>query len=243
MTGEATGVTRHLAGDRLSAWLSGDLGDRDAGLVRAHLEGCRACGEVVAGLRAQAESLRELARPDPPPTLWPTIAGALEAEAERQGRRWSWPSWLFGAFAGASLAACVAWLLFGRADFAGHGRVASDGVSPGRPAADNQPGGDPLLAEAEQELDRAADSYANAARRLRTILDREQALWAPERRARVAERLARLDEAIVHSRALADLDPGDSAGAEMLFSAYQNQIDFLAEAVHRGSPGPDEGWR
>jgi hypothetical protein len=29
----------------------------------------------------------------------------------------------------------------------------------------------------------------------------------------------------------------------MLFSAYRRQIDFLAEAVHRGSPGAEEGLR
>jgi hypothetical protein len=29
----------------------------------------------------------------------------------------------------------------------------------------------------------------------------------------------------------------------MLFSAYQRQIDFLAEAVHRGSPAAEEGVR
>jgi predicted Zn-dependent protease len=228
--------SRHVAADRLSEWLSGDMNERDAAVVRAHVDTCAACGDVAADLRRQTGSLRDLARPEPPPTLWPTIAGALEAD---EGRRWSWPSWLFGALAGASVAACVAWLAIGRAELfeRGHGGELTAPVA-GPPA-----GVDPLLAEAEHELDRAAASYAEAARRLRTILDREQALWAPETRARVAERLARLDEAIVQSRAVADRDPGDSTGAEMLFSAYQKQIDFLAEAVHRGSPGLDEGLR
>lgn len=233
--------SRHVAAERLSEWLSGDMHERDAAVVRAHVDSCPACGEVVEGLRLQTASLRDLARPEPPPTLWPTIAGALEAD---EGRSWSWPSWLFGALAGASVAACVAWLAVGRVDLLVRGpapAVATTGSAPApAPAA---AGIDPLLAEAEHELDHAAASYAEAARRLRAILDREQALWAPETRARVAERLARLDEAIVHSRAVADRDPGDSTGAEMLFSAYQKQIDFLAEAVHRGSPGQDQGLR
>lgn len=231
--------SRHITADRLSEWLSGDMNERDAAVVRVHVDACRACGELAADLRLQTASLRDLARPEPPPTLWPTIAGALEAD---EGRGWSWPSWLFGALAGASVAACVAWLAIGRAEIfvRGHAGPASDLTAQ---AAVPTSGADPLLAEAEHELDRAAASYAGAARRLRVILDREQALWAPDTRARVAERLARLDEAIVHSRAVADQDPGDSAVAEMLFSAYQKQIDFLAEAVHRGSPGPDEGLR
>jgi len=231
--------SRHVAAERLSEWLSGDMHERDAAVVRAHVEACLACGEVVSWLRLQTASLRDLARPEPPPTLWPTIAGALEAD---EGRGWSWPSWLFGALAGASVAACVAWLAVGRVDLFVRGPAQA--VATGAPAiATPAAGMDPLLAEAEHELDHAAASYAEAARRLRAILDREQALWAPETRARVAERLARLDEAIVHSRAVADRDPGDSNGAEMLFSAYQRQIDFLAEAVHRGSPGQDQGLR
>lgn len=229
---------RHVTAERLSEWLAGDVNERDAAVVRAHVDGCPACAEVAAGLRLQTASLRDLARPEPPPTLWPTIAGALEAD---EGRGWSWASWLFGALAGASVAACVAWLAIGRADIFGRGHAGPVAEASG-PAV-SPAGADPLLAEAEHELDRAAASYADAARRLRAILDREQALWAPERRARVAERLARLDEAIVHSRAVADRDPADSAVAEMLFSAYQRQIDFLAEAVHRGSPGLDEGLR
>ena len=229
--------SRHVAADRLSEWLSGDMNERDAVVVRAHVDGCPTCAEVAAGLRGQTASLRDLARPEPPPTLWPTIAGVLEAD---EGRGWSWPSWLFGALAGASVAACVAWLAIGRAEIFVRGRSAPPPVAE---AAASAAGAAPLLAEAEHELDRAADSYAQAARRLRAILDREQALWAPDTRARVAERLARLDEAIVQSRAVAERDPGDSAGAEMLFSAYQKQIDFLAEAVHRGSPGLDEGLR
>ena len=68
-------------------------------------------------------------------------------------------------------------------------------------------------------------------------------LWDPETRARVGERLARLDEAVAHSRAVARSDPSDSSGADMLFSAYRRQIDFLAEAVHRGSPAVGEGLR
>jgi predicted Zn-dependent protease len=226
-----------VAPERLSEWLAGDMNDRDAAVVRAHVDGCPACGDVAGELRSQGASLRELTRPEPPPTLWPTIAGALESE---ESRGWSWPSWLFGALAGATVAACVAWLLVGGRELLGHGGALRAGET-GAQAA--QAGNDPLLAEAERELDRAASSYADAARRLRAILDHEQVLWAPETRARVADRLARLDEAIVHSRAAVDRDPGDSAGAEMLFSAYQRQIDFLAEAVHRGAPEPDEGLR
>jgi hypothetical protein len=99
---------------------------------------------------------------------------------------------------------------------------------------------DPLLAEAEVEVNRAAAAYERAIDRLRGLLAREQDAWNPEERDRTAERLARLDEAIVHSRAALSRDPGNGDRADVLFSAYRRKIDFLAEAVHRGAPAGGE---
>jgi len=245
-----TSSTRHVTAERVSEWLDGDISEREATAVRAHVAACPACADLVNELRGQGESLRELGRPEPPATLWSTIEGVMDAEDARAERgRWSWPSWLAGALGGAVTAAVAVWLVVGgRATTAGaSGSLAAvggiDGALAARSAGASGTGSDPLLIEAERELERAAASYAKAAGRLRAILDREQALWDPARRARVAERLARLDDAIVHSRAVADRDPGDGTSAEMLFSAYRRQIDFLAEVVHRGSPGIEEGLR
>jgi len=232
-------MTRHVPPERLSEWVSGDLNERDATTVRSHVGGCGACAAVVADLRSQSMALRGLDRPEPPPTLWPIIEGAIEARETA----WSWPAWLWGALAGATVAGIVAWGvatgLPGGHEVAGAvGPALKESTEPATVAgAIGKEGVDPLLAEAERELDRAAASYAQAASRLRTILEHEQARWDAASRARVAERLAGLDEAIVHARASAQRDPGDGAGAELLFSAYRRQIDFLAEVVHRGSPG------
>jgi hypothetical protein len=123
---------------------------------------------------------------------------------------------------------------------------------PGPDRGAGEAAADPLLAEAESELGRAALAYQTAASRLRAILDHAQLDWDPAQRARVAERLARLDEAVADSQALVRRDPGDGARAEMLFAAYQKQIDFMAEAVHRGGsslamplgePSHDVFWR
>jgi len=241
--------TRHVTAERVSEWLDGDISEREAAAVRAHVAACPTCADLVNELRGQGDSLRELGRPEPPPTLWAAIEGVMDAEDARAERgRWSWPSWLAGALGGAVTAAIAVWLVVG-------GRTATVGLAGGaavgggegalgaQTAGATGTGSDPLLVEAERELERAAASYAKAAGRLRAILDREQARWDPARRARVAERLARLDDAIVHSRGVAERDPGDGASAEMLFSAYRRQIDFLAEVVHRGSPGIEEGLR
>jgi len=245
--------TRHVTAERVSEWLDGDISEREAAAVRAHVGACPACADLVNELRGQGDLLRELGRPEPPVTLWSSIEGIMDAEEARaERRRWSWPSWLAGALGGAVTAAVVVWLVVGarggvagpRGDggsLAGLGR--SDGALATQAAGASGTGSDPLLVEAERELERAAASYAKAAGRLRAILDHEQVLWDPARRARVAERLARLDDAIVHSRAVAERDPVDGTSAEMLFSAYRRQIDFLAEVVHRGSPGTEEGLR
>jgi hypothetical protein len=234
--------------ERLSAWISGDVSERDTAVVRAHVESCPDCTKIAGELRTQVLATRGLDRPEPPPTLWSAIEGALDAPTRRA---WSWRATLIGALAGAAAVVVLtgglgrlrdAWT--GSRSAAGEGQRHGQGPGPGPGPGQILAGdADPLLAEAERELERAAVSYEQAVNRLRKILDYEKTLWDPETRARVDDRLARLDEAVDHSRAVARRDPGDSAGADMLFSAYRRQIDFLAEAVHRGSPATAEGFR
>jgi hypothetical protein len=234
-------VTRHVDAERLSAWNSGELVARDAAVVRAHIDDCASCAAVAESLRVQVVATRSLALPEPPLTLWPAIAGALE-KSERRTSSWlSWRSTLLGALAGAAVVAVTVWGIAWRGGrSAGVGELAA---APGASSPTARIVDDPLLAEAERELGRAAASYEQAVDRLRKILEREQTMWDPETRTRIGERLARLDEAVVHSRDVARRDPSDSSGAEMLFSAYRRQIDFLAEAVHRGTPASGEGFR
>jgi hypothetical protein len=247
-------VIRHVADERLSAFIGGDLPEREAAAVREHVDGCDTCAGVAAELAALARTARALDRPEPPPTLWPAIAGAIEdsATAEaRQRRFWSWRASLVGALAGgvAVAVAIAAWSAGGLGRAGGGGKQAI--VSPARaPTGEPRPaaarggglGADPLLLEAEAELERAAMAYEQAAARLRAIVMREQRRWDPQAQARMAELLARLDEAVAKERAALRRDPSDGAGAELLFAAYRRQIDFLAEVVHRGSPG-ESAWR
>jgi len=101
-------------------------------------------------------------------------------------------------------------------------------------AAAQPPAVDPLLQEAEAEFAQAAAAYERSIEKLRGLIAREEIRWSPEERARYAERLARLDDAIARSREAARQSPGDDEGNEQLFAAYQQKIAFLAAAVHRG---------
>lgn len=212
--------------ERLSAFVGGDLSAAETQAVRRHLEGCGACALHTAELRALALAVRTLEAPEPPPTLWPAIEGALA----REPRRWlSWRPFGVGALAGAVAAALV--VVVGQGVWRASPRVvvgerAAPAIAP--------PPTDPLLAEAEREFTAAAAVYERSIEKLRRLLDREADAWPPEARARYAERLARLDESISRSREAARKSPSDSVGNEQLFAAYQQKITFLTETVHRG---------
>src|SRR5438105_10022211 len=105
--------------EQLSAYLEGDMNPRAADSVREHLAGCGDCARACAELRAIVASARSLDRPEPPPTLWPAIEGALAADDEAPllaWRRFFVRGFAFGGLAGAAVALLVvlAWWGTGR---------------------------------------------------------------------------------------------------------------------------------
>ena len=73
--------------ERLSAFFDGDLPPAEAAAVRAHAATCAACTATLADLRALVTDARALEVPEPPPTLWPSIEGALD---RRERFAWLW---------------------------------------------------------------------------------------------------------------------------------------------------------
>jgi len=225
---------RHVV-DQLSAYLEGDLKERAATSVREHLAGCPTCARAAGELRAIVTSARSLDRPEPPPTLWPAIEGALARDEAPllAWRRFFVRGFAFGGLAGAAI---VVVLLLGWR-FVHHAGPATVAKGDGPASSSGEAATDPLLREAEAELETAAASYERSIAKLRTLLARrEEPRWSPDVRARFLERLARLDDAIERSRAAVRSTPGDGAGNDILFAAYRSKIDFLAAAVHRGGP-------
>ena len=223
--------------ERLSAFLDGDLPAGDLASVRQHLEACAACARRADELSAVARAVRALDAPEPPPTLWPVIAGVLAREDDGPRARPGWADrWLsprpfgIGMVAGVAAATAIVVLLGAGAR---RGAPPADAPAVAREPAPAAPQ-DPLLAEAEQEFARAAAVYERSIEKLRGLLAREETRWSPETRARYDERLARLDEAIARSREAARRAPSDVDGNEQLFAAYQQKIAFLTETVHRG---------
>ncbi len=214
--------------ERLSAFADGELSPAEAQNVRAHAGGCPRCTAVLGELAAMVGAAGALDHLEPPPTLW----RAIEGELQRRERPWwlAWRPFFVGALAGGAAVAAVILVRPARP------AVAVLDVAP--VAALPVAAVDPLLTEAEAEFAQAAAAYERSIAKLRDLLAREEARWSAGERTRTAERLARLDETIARSRELARRTPGDSAGNEQLFAAYQQKIAFLDAAVHRGGEWP-----
>jgi hypothetical protein len=141
----------------------------------------------------------------------------------------SWRVFAAGTLAGAAVAGGIALVLAVRPH-----RPETPTAPPEMAAAVAAAPLDPMVEEAEAEFAQAAAAYERSIGKLRALLERETARWTPDQRSRYAERVARLDDAITRSREAARRTPGDSAGNEQLFAAYQQKIAYLTEAVHRG---------
>ena len=230
MTDQQFPVCAKFTDETLSAFADGDLPSGEAAKVRAHLPACPTCSSAASEMTALARVARRLDRPDPPPTLWLAVEGALD----KRERPWWLSLRLFGVGALAG-AAAVSLLALGLTSWRAHrSTLASTAQVAPAAAVAARVAADPLLDEAEAELARAAAAYEKSIEKLRTLLEREEPRWSPDERTHCAERLAQLDEAIAHSRELARRSPGDTLGSDQLFAAYRQKIDFLAEAVHRG---------
>jgi len=231
---------KSYATERLSAFVDGELPPAEAAALRAHIAHCAACTAAIAELKGMVATARGLAAPEPPATLWASIEGELERRDRFAWLKMSlWRPLGIGALAGAvTVVLVLAALPALRLSKAGNGEPAAP---PGAEAVATAAAAsaDPLLHEAEAEFAQAAAAYERSIEKLRGLLAREEARWSPQERSRMAERLALLDDAIARSRELARRTPGDSAGNEQLFAAYQQKIAFLAAAVHRGGEAGD----
>src|SRR5579863_9757655 len=146
--------------ETLSAFVDGDLPPAEAQAVRAHAVGCPRCTLSIGELRAMLTAARALERPEPPPTLWAAVEGAMA----RHDRPWWLQLRLFGTGALAG-AAAVSVIALGLASWRTHHAAAIAPPAP-LPVATT----DPLLDEAEAEFARAATAYEKSIEKLRGLL-------------------------------------------------------------------------
>jgi hypothetical protein len=99
-------------GERLSAYLDGELGPTERSAVQAHLGTCTLCRSRLAELAALDEAARAHPLAAPPAGYFDSLPGrvraALEAEGavarRSRGRRGRWPAWTWAAAAALLLA-------------------------------------------------------------------------------------------------------------------------------------------
>ena len=213
--------------DRLSAYLDDDLDASERAAIDAHLRGCAACAEELAGLRRLVTYARSVAALDEPPArdLWTGIRARLEPPRAMAfaPRRVSLAVWQLAAAAVLLIAvsAGTAWFLRGGAAPAG-------GAQPVTIEAEVEP----TAAAGEVRLANFADAQYDAA-----VADLETAL--AERRndlnPRTVEILERnlklIDAAIAQARQALEDDPGNTYLNRHLVESRRRKLDLLRRAA------------
>ena len=191
----------------LSEYVDGELELREMARVRDHLDSCASCARTEAELRRTVAMVRSLPNDaEPPAQMWNAIAAGLDKPTPL------WQRWLRPVMVGTgTLALAAAALLFF--------------VQPR----------DPLLEHARQEFAAAEEHWAEAARELRQLADREKKDWRPEMARSFDENLRVIDEAVERSRQAARRPGADATAMDNLAAAYRRKIDFLEEAIRTGA--------
>ena len=192
---------------QLSEYVDGDLELREMARVRDHLDACASCARTEAELRRTVAMARSLPNDaEPPAAMWDGIARGLDTPTPL------WQRWLKPVSIGVgTLALAAAALLFFL-----------------------QPR-DPLMEHARKEFAAAEEHYAEAARAMHQLADREKKNWRPEMARAFEENLRTIDEAVERSRQAARRPGADATAMDNLSAAYRRKIDFLEDAIRTGA--------
>ena len=90
---------------RISAYLDGELPERDELSAREHLSSCTSCAEEYQSMSFPWEMISAIPRTHPHGSLWPKIEKGLQQELRVDTALWHLASWPFCAVAVCVLAA------------------------------------------------------------------------------------------------------------------------------------------
>ena len=203
--------------EKLSALVDGDLSARQAGKVRAHVEGCASCTRALADLETMKRGLGALPERGGEDN-WSLLVNRLAAQPA-PARGWAWPAALSWRVVLPSL---VALALVGGGGFAlvrwHHGRGLQADV---------------VIAQAEKEFHKADEHYRLAVDELRSVAEKERRDWPLPKRAEYEAAQAQLEAAVARCRQVADERPADVDAEELLFAAYRKEIRFYEDQMMR----------
>jgi anti-sigma factor RsiW len=201
--------------EKLSALVDGDLSERAARKLRAHVDGCASCARALGDLETMKRGLGAL-----PARVgednWSLVVNRLAQPLAPAPRRFLPAlSWRF-ALPSLALLALVAgggaWLRWHK----GRGLSA-----------------DAVIAHAESEFHKADEHYRRAVDELRSVAEKERKSWAVPKRAEYDAAQAQLEAAVTRCHQVADSQPADVDAEELLFAAYRKEIRFFEDQMMR----------
>jgi tetratricopeptide (TPR) repeat protein len=212
-------TAQELISDRLDGALAPD---REAEL-KAHLEGCRDCRELVRDLASIVRGAKDLPSLEPSAAIWSRIAARVKEARKaapaavpewRRGleRLWSPAGW--GYAAAALLLVVVGGFIFRQVQ---------------GPAAGKEKGRSVEFTVAK--LQEAQGYYEKAIQALNEAVESQEAGMDP-RLAEVFKRnLAAMDETIQACRQIIQQDPDNLTVRAYLLTAYREKVNFLEEMM------------
>jgi anti-sigma-K factor RskA len=224
-------VIKHLLDD----YVAGELTEDARGPVADHIAACAICAAEVESLNRILARAADLPKSiDPPVEAWSNIRAAIErgedavAAHDRSSASGFWrrPYSLAAAailVAVLSSAGTALYMSSRNADGNSSSSVASN-VGGATPAT--------LVAFTIEE-----NNYLRNVAVLQDLLDRQEALLAPETVAQLKASLRTIDEAILEARNALARDPANKTLIEMLSGTYRQKVDLLRRTTEmtRGS--------
>jgi hypothetical protein len=200
--------------EKLSALVDGELGERAARKLRAHVDGCAGCKRALADLETMKRglgALPERAGDD----NWSVLVNRLAAQKAAPPPRalplpWKWTLTALGVVA----------LIVGAAGYVRWHRAR--GFNP-----------DTVIAQAEAEFHKADAHYRRAVAELRVVAEKQRDSWPLPKRAEYEAAQAQLEAAVARCRQVAETEPADVDAQDLLFAAYRKEIRFFEDQMMR----------
>jgi anti-sigma-K factor RskA len=224
-------VIKHLLDD----YVTGELTEDARGPVAEHVAACAICTAEVESLRRILSRAADLPKSiDPPAEAWSNIRATIERDAKAVAAHdvgstsgfWQRPYMLAAAailVAVLSSTGTALYMSSRNVDGNSSNSVASN-AGEATPAT--------LVAFTIEE-----NNYLRNVAVLQDLLDKQEALLAPETVAQLKASLRTIDEAILEARNALARDPANKTLIEMLSGTYRQKVDLLRRTAEmtRGS--------
>lgn len=193
---------------RLDEYVHGTLSAPEAEAFEAHVDGCDACGSLLADTAGRPAEVNSLPRTvEPRADLWPGITRRLSPRGRVLRRGISIPGWV--------LAAAAVLLI-----------ALSSGTTVLLLRSNSHP---PVLPSSHLEAVEA--EYATASDDLAQTLEKARARLAPGTLAAIQRNLATIDSALAESRRALAKDPANGGLEKMVVAAWRQKLEFLRRAA------------